>query len=108
MRELLKEWFANHAGGLYAITQDGQPLTKDQATGHLNRTLRGGEKPHTKWSKIKGFHAFSHSVASILVSKGVGQRYIDKLLGHQTEEMRARYQHLFPKCIKAAINLLMG
>ena len=44
-----------------------------------------------------GFHAFRHSLCSNLASKGVDQRFIDKIVGHQTEAMRRRYQHLFPE-----------
>jgi integrase len=28
--------------------------------------------------------------------KGIDQRMIDAWMGHQTEEMRQRYRHLFP------------
>jgi integrase len=82
-------------------------MTVDQATDHFNRTLRGGEPPHEKWSKVRGFHTLRHSVASILASKGVDQRYIDRILGHQTEAMRKRYQHLFPQGIKTAVSALL-
>ncbi|MBV8129930.1 MAG: tyrosine-type recombinase/integrase [Planctomycetaceae bacterium] len=68
------------------------PLTESQATDHFNRTLA----EHDKWCHIPGFHAFRHSFASILASKGVDQRIIDRYMGHQTEEMRKCYQHLFP------------
>ena len=49
----------------------------------------------TKFEGI-GFHVFRHSLASNLAASGVDQRVIDSILGHQTEEMRKRYQHLFP------------
>jgi integrase len=104
---IISEWFARHPGGQYAITQDGEPMTVDQATDHLKRTLRGGSPPHEKWSKIRGFHTLRHSVASILASKGVDQRYIDRIIGHHTEAMRQRYQHLFPKGVKQAIGILL-
>ena len=56
---------------------------------------------------MRGFHTLRHSVASILASKGVDQRYIDKIIGHHTEAMRQRYQHLFPKGVKQAIEQLL-
>ena len=31
-----------------------------------------------------------------MAMKGVDQRIIDATVGHQTEEMRKRYRHLFP------------
>ena len=53
-------------------------------------------------------HTFRHSFASILAMKGVDQRIIDAMMGHQTEEMRARYQHLFPKAKQRAIDELLS
>ena len=44
-----------------------------------------------------GFHIFRHSLASNAAAAGVRQEVIDSWLGHQTEEMRRRYRHLFPK-----------
>lgn len=54
------------------------------------------------WFKI-GFHTYRHSFASNLACRGVDQRIIDKWMGHQTEEMRKRYQHLFPRHTRSAI-----
>jgi integrase len=103
LAEVMTSWLANHPGGQHTITQEGKPLTIDQATDHFKRAMSG----HEKWSKVRGFHTLRHSVASILASKGVDQRYIDLVLGHQTEAMRKRYQHLFPKGVKHAIEQLV-
>jgi integrase len=46
---------------------------------------------------------FRHSFASNLAAKGVDQRVIDGWMGHQTEEMRRRYRHLFPDQRRKAI-----
>jgi integrase len=46
---------------------------------------------------VRGFHVFRHSFASNLATEGVDQRFIDEWMGHQTEDMRKRYRHLFPK-----------
>ena len=108
LAEVMTAWFSTHSGGQHTITADGQPLTVDQATDHFSRTLREQEPVHPKWSKIRGFHTLRHSLASILASKGVDQRYIDKVMGHQTEDMRKRYQHLFPQGGQSAINSLLG
>lgn len=105
--ELLKimtGWLAVHPGGQNAISPGGEPLSVDTATYHFKQVLSG----HEKWSKVRGFHTLRHSVASILASKGVDQRYIDKIIGHHTEAMRKRYQHLFPKGVAVAINSLLG
>jgi integrase len=104
LREVMEQWFSQHPGGQYTISPSGEPLTVDQATDHFNRTLMG----HKKWSRVRGFHTLRHSVASILASKGIDQRYIDKILGHHADAMRKRYQHLFPKGVSEAINSLLG
>ena len=50
---------------------------------------RGGQGPHrsqapTKWSVVKGYHVLRHSFISALANKGIDQRIIDELVGHQT------------------------
>jgi integrase len=104
LREVMAGWLKSHPGGQHVITWNGKPSTRNGVTKALRRTLAG----HSKWSKVRGFHTFRHSVASILASKGVDQRYIDKIIGHQTEAMRKRYQYLFPKGVAQAINSLLG
>ena len=83
------------------------PLTVHRAHNHFQRTLRD-----TRWERemssgtkrtIIGFHTFRHSFASNLAMQGVDQRIIDKWMGHQTEDMRKRYQHLFPSKLAEAI-----
>jgi integrase len=71
------------------------------AYGHFKRTLGG-----SKWAVIPGFHTFRHSFASILASEGVDETTIDRWMGHQTQEQRDRYRHLFPRNRKRAIELL--
>jgi len=107
---VMKEWFAVHPGGQYAFCQNfedpqgltNKPLTADQARIQFSKTLR-----KTKWSVIRGFHVFRHSYASNLATKQVDQRIIDKHMGHQTEEMRQRYQHLSPDSCKHAVEALV-
>lgn len=94
-------WLANHPGGQFTVCKDGEPLTVDMATDHFRRTLAG-----SKWAVIPGFHTFRHSFASILASEGVDETTIDRWMGHQTQEQRDRYRHLFPKNRKQAIELL--
>jgi integrase len=79
------------------------PLTEDEAADHLKRTLRGSE-----WSVIRGYHILRHSFVSALASKGVDQRIIDELVGHQSEEQRRRYRHLYPATIKEAVKSVFG
>jgi integrase len=79
------------------------PLTEDEAADHLRRTLKG-----SKWSVIRGYHILRHSFVSALASKGVDQRIIDELVGHQSEEQRRRYRHLYPATIKEAVMSVFG
>ena len=103
-RAVLTDWFAAHPGGQHTSCRgDAGPLTENMATDHLNRTPKAGEK----WRIIPGFHTSRHSFASIPASKGVDQRLIDALMGHQTEEMKKRHQHLFPKTLKRAVEVLL-
>ncbi len=60
------------------------------------------------WKFITGFHIFRHSFASNLAAAEVDQRVIDEFMGHQTEEMRRRYRHLFPAQRRAAIEAVFG
>ena len=106
---VLAEWFRGHPGGKYAFSfskdalsqaerRAAGPLTIAQADDHLKRTLSG-----TKWERVRGWHVLRHSFASNCAAKGVDQRLINAWMGHQTEEMMKRYQHLFPDTQQQAI-----
>jgi hypothetical protein len=43
-----------------------------------------------------------------MTSEGVDQRVIDEVVGHQSEEQRKRYRHLYPKVLKEAIGRVFG
>ena len=79
------------------------PLTASEATHFFKETLAG-----SKWDKIRGFHTFRHSFASNLAAGNTDQRLIDEWMGHQTEEMRKRYRHLFPDQQRKAIDSVFG
>jgi len=79
------------------------PITKDEAHDHLRRSLRG-----SRWAVIKGWHIARHSFASNCAAKGIDQRLIDRWLGHTTDEMRRRYQHLIPNQEQQAIGAVFG
>lgn len=85
------------------FTSGDEPLTVKDATHHLNWTLKG-----TKWECIPGWHVFRHSFISICASRGIDQRMIDAWTGHQTEEMRKRYRHLFPNVQQMALQSVFG
>ena len=69
---------------------------------------RKESKRRTKWSVVKGYHVLRHSFISALANKGIDQRIIDELVGHQTEAMRRRYRHLYPQTIGDAIQQVFG
>lgn len=98
----MKEWFANHPGGQFAITADGKgPISIHEAHDHFKRTLA-----KSKWDKLRGFHVLRHSFCSNMCAVGVDQRIIDGFVGHTTEAMRKRYQHLAPAVTRSAIERL--
>lgn len=104
LRDTMSQWFSAHPGGQLTICFAAtDPLTSSQARDHFKRTLS-----LSKWKRIKGFHVFRHSFASNLAGGGIDQRIIDEWMGHQTEEMRRRYRHLFPEQQQAAIDRVFG
>lgn len=101
--KVMRSWIHNHPGGKFTFSQQKiagtiVPLTAWQAQHHFKQTLMKSE-----WNTMKGFHVFRHSFASNLAAVGIDQRIIDEFMGHQTEEIRRRYRHLFPAQRRAAI-----
>jgi integrase len=94
---VMQEWFADHPGGKYAFyTEPNTAITPDQAEDTLEDALAG-----SKWSVLRGWHVLRHSFASICAMKGLRESTISKWMGHETEEMKQRYRHLFPEVTKA-------
>lgn len=112
LAEILQAYQKTRPTGQYVVTPAGSldPLTNGQANESFRRALRGSrwerEMPTGKKKVVIGFHTFRHSFASTLAIRGVDQRIIDRWMGHQTEEMRRRYQHLFPKKLAESIRAL--
>jgi integrase len=91
LRQTMSEWFAEHPGRQLTVCQRGDlPLTVQRTGQNFRRVLEG-----SKWVKLPGWYIFRHSFASNCAAKGIDQRLIDGWMGHQTEEMRRRYRHLF-------------
>ena len=88
--------------GQYVVCQPktGDPLSNHQANDIFRNALAGTPwertMPSGKKKIVIGFHTFRHSFASNLAVAGVDQRIVDRWMGHTTESMRRRYQHLFP------------
>ncbi|WP_165245498.1 tyrosine-type recombinase/integrase [Paludisphaera soli] len=79
------------------------PLTEFEVHHHVKRTLKGSE-----WEVVRGLHCLRHSFISAMASKGVDQRIIDEVVGHQSEEQRRRYRHLYPATIREAVRGVFG
>jgi integrase len=104
LQVVLKHWLSLHPGGSFLFTEtDQEALLPYQLTWEFRKVLAG-----SKWATIPGWHCFRHSFASNLAAKGVDQRLIDSFMGHQTDEMRRRYRHLFPENQEKAIELAFG
>lgn len=115
LSEMMAEWFQAKRVSAYAFPSefkcqrerksrpDEDSVSADEASHHLEQTLL-----NSKWEKIRGWHIFRHSFISNCAAKGIDQRMIDRWSGHQTEEMRRRYTHLFPDAQQQAIQLVFG
>lgn len=105
----LVAWKAQRPNGQFVLGNDD---TWEQLGAHEANRLFWQPMRDTGWCldndrnyfKI-GFHTYRHSFASNLAAAGVDHRIIDEFMGHQTEEMRKRYRHLFPNSLRAAINV---
>lgn len=91
---IMREWLATRPAGKLTFGIRRKLTAWEQ----LKRAVKG-----TKYTRIRGWHLFRHSLASILAAAGTDQRTIDATLGHQTEDMRKRYRHLFPSKQRAAL-----
>ncbi len=109
---ILAEYRKQRKSGQYVIGRADtlQPLTIHQANDAFRRALKGSQweqkMPSGKKKTVIGFHTFRHSFASNLAMQGVDQRIIDRWMGHTTEAMRRRYQHLFPRTLSENIRKL--
>jgi len=100
LRGILVAHRKESAGALVLSDGEGTPPDRDHCY-HLLRRLTDA----TPFEGIR-FHSLRHSFASNLAAQGVDQRVIDRFMGHQTEAMQRRYQHLFPNKQKEAIHAL--
>jgi integrase len=105
LKAVLADWLErNHPGGPYTICdRRGRPLTASVMTKGFRSAVEG-----SSWQVAQGYHVLRHSFASNCALKGVDQRIIDPWMGHQTEEMRRRYSHLFPDQQLAAMRSVFG
>ena len=102
LRTVMQSWLKNVTGNV-AFGIEGRARNVDEASQLFYQTLAG-----SRWEKIRGWHVFRHSFISNCASKGIDQRMIDSWTGHQTEEMRKRYRHLFPTVQREALQSVFG
>ena len=112
---VLRAWLAVRPGGPFLFCQAERvcrsktrrdaptAVTKDEAHDHFRRTVEG-----SKWQALRGYHVLRHSFISALASEAVDQRIIDEVVGHQSEEQRKRYRHLYPSVMKEAVGRVFG
>lgn len=105
LAQAMKEWLANHPGGqLVFCEKPNEKPSLNMTNHHFHWALEESD-----WlDKLAGWHIFRHSFASICARKRVDQRMIDQWMGHQTEAMRKRYQHLFPDDEQEQMTLVFG
>jgi integrase len=115
LAETLRDWlavrpaspflFCQSQGVTRSKTKRERPtaVTKDEAHDHFRRTVAG-----SKWQVLRRYHVLRHSFISALASRGVDQRVIDEVVGHQTEEQRRRYRHLYPGVLREAVARVFG
>jgi integrase len=104
LARVMSDWLGRHPGGSYTLSAGGStPLGWYSATKAFRRVVAD-----SKWEKLRGFHVFRHSFASILASVGTSQSMIDEWMGHQTEAMRRRYRHLYPDERRKALAAVNG
>ena len=113
--QVLRDWLDHHPGGQSLFCHPLEvvrsrktrltftPLTRNEAHDHFHRTLNG-----SKWQVLRGWHVLRHSFASNCAAAGVDQRFVNSWMGHMTEAMVRRYQHLRPDKQREAMELVFG
>lgn len=103
LAEALAEWFGQRKEGPFLFSAGTKMLTPQTAHKAYERAVN-----NSKWKVLRGWHVLRHSFISALASRGVDQRIIDDFVGHQTEEQRRRYRHLYPSTQQEAIRAVFG
>lgn len=99
LRVAMQDWLRAHPGGTFTFCKKpDQPIKVQEAAEAFRFAV-----DKSKWKVLRGWHVLRHSFCSNCALKGLDQRIIDSWMGHQTEEMRRRYRHLFPNQQQEAI-----
>lgn len=112
---VLIEWLSIKPKSRHLLPEDHRSVTMQvddsrkeaikpfEASNFLNGVLADSAS-----RSVRGYHTLRHSFISTCASKGVDQRYIDQWVGHQTDEQRRRYRHLFPSSQQHAIETVFA
>lgn len=103
LSELLTSWLQHRDGARLVFGHGSGILTPQTVHQSFERAVKD-----SKWEVLRGWHVLRHSFISALASQGVDQRFIDDFVGHQTEEQRRRYRHLYPSTQAEAIKAVFG
>jgi integrase len=103
LSEALTAWLNKRRAGPFLFGPGARMLSTQTPQKAFHRAVRG-----SKWQVMRGWHVLRHSFISALASRGVDQRLIDDFVGHQTEEQRRRYRHLYPSTQAEAIKGVFG
>jgi len=103
LSEVLQGWMQNREADAYLFGPGKRVLSSQTPQKAFRRAVK-----NSVWKAMKGWHVLRHSFISALASKGVDQRIIDDFVGHQTEEQRRRYRHLYPSTQAEAIKEAFG
>lgn len=98
LAEALTTWLGKRPIGAFLFGPGARVLSTQTPQKAFHRAVK-----HSKWKVMRGWHVLRHSFISALASRGIDQRIIDDFVGHQTEEQRRRYRHLYPSTQQEAI-----
>jgi integrase len=119
VREVFRDYFGSqHPGGRFTIPigpkEAAKVVTAQEVEQYVGRVAKTAWKAFrdvladSKWQVLHGYHIFRHSIISNMARRSVDQRLIDGIVGHETEAMRQRYRHLFPRDKQDVIRGLFG
>jgi integrase len=95
----LTAWLSERGSAAFLFGPGVRMLSAQAMTKGFERGVKD-----SKLTLMRGWHVLRHSFISALASRGVDQRLIDDFVGHQTEEQRRRYRHIYPSTQRNAIS----
>jgi integrase len=101
--DALTAWQKDRDESTFLFATTKQVLSRQSVESGFDSAVKG-----SRWQMLRGWHVLRHSFISALASRGIDQRIIDDFVGHQTEEQRRRYRHLYPSTRQEAIRAVFG